>query len=135
LQPDIELDTLQVNPHVVLSTSQELRLPLRWIAILRNQTRISLAATSGVHSSDDVVKLLLAGADVTMTASSLLEHGPQHLCVLLDGLRTWLEKNNYSSVQQIKGGLSQANYPDRTVFERCNYVEAIASYVGSQGKQ
>jgi dihydroorotate dehydrogenase (fumarate) len=132
LQPDIDLDTRQVIPHLELSGSNELRLPLRWIAILRNQSRVSLAATSGVHTAEDVIKLLLAGADVTMTASALLERGPKYLCTLLDGVRNWMQRNECQSVQQIKGGLSQANYPDRSVFERCNYMQAIASYVGIQ---
>lgn len=129
LQPDINVETLQVAPHLVLSTSHELRLRVRWIAILRNQTHASLAATGGVHTPEDVIKLLLAGADVTMVASALLQHGPEYLHTLLDGARAWLERNEYSSIQQIKGGLSQANYPDRAVFERCNYMQALASYV------
>lgn len=130
LQPDIDMKTLQVTPHLVLSTSQELRLPLRWIAILRGRVRAYLAATSGVHTAEDVVKLLLAGADVTMTASALLEHGPEYLNTLLEGVRSWMEEYEYTSVQQMKGSLSQANCPDPAAFERCNYMKALASYTG-----
>ena len=85
LQPDIDLETLAVAPNLVLSTSDELRLPLRWIAILRGFTDLSLAATTGVHTAEDVLKLLLAGADVTMIASALFKHGPEHLGTLLEG--------------------------------------------------
>jgi dihydroorotate dehydrogenase (fumarate) len=130
LQPDIDLKTLQVTPHLVLSSSQELRLPLRWIAILRGRVRAYLAATSGVHTAEDVVKLLLAGADVTMTASALLQHGPNYLGTLLDGVRAWMEQYEYRSVQQMKGSLSQVNCPEPALFERANYMNAIASYTG-----
>ena len=103
LQPDIDLETLTVTPHLVLSTSDELRLPLRWIAILRGQLEISLAGTTGVHSPEDVVKLLLAGADATMTASSLYKNGPGHVRTLVDGLRSWLEEREYVSVDADEG--------------------------------
>ena len=92
LQPDIELETLRIHSSLALSTSAELPLPLRWIAILRPQLTVSLAASTGVQTSKDVLKLLLAGADVTMTTSALLRHGPAHLRTLLDGLPTWLEE-------------------------------------------
>ncbi|HKI19819.1 MAG TPA: dihydroorotate dehydrogenase-like protein, partial [Isosphaeraceae bacterium] len=109
LQPDIALETLQVSPRLRLSTSAELQLPLRWIAILRPQLSISLAASTGVHTSEDVLKLLLVGADVTMTTSALLRHGPAYLRTLLDGLPTWLEQRGYGSIEQVKGSLSLRN--------------------------
>ncbi len=128
LQPEIDPVGLRVTPHLALSTPDELRLPLRWIAILRPQLSASLAGTSGVHTAEDVVKLILAGADVVMTASALLRHGPSHLGVLLDGLRSWLEDRAYDSLASIRGSLSGGNAPDPSAFERANYVRAITSY-------
>ncbi len=112
LQPDIDLESLAVEPRLVLSSSDELRLPLRWIAILRSYFEQSLAATSGVHAPEDVIKLLLAGADVAMTTSALLKPGPGLISDLLVGLRTWLEEKEYVSVEQMKGSMSQRNSPD-----------------------
>jgi dihydroorotate dehydrogenase (fumarate) len=131
LQPEIALDTLQAMPHLALSTPEELRLSLRWIAILRPQTSASLAGVSGVHAAEDVVKLILAGADVAMTASALLRHGPAHFRALLDGLRSWMEDKKVDSLAAIKGSLSAANCPDPSAFERANYVRAIASFSDS----
>jgi dihydroorotate dehydrogenase (fumarate) len=128
LQPDIELDELQVAPHLVLSTSDELRLALRWIAILRGRVNSSLAATGGAHTPDDVLKLLLAGADCVMVASSLLKRGPAHVGVLVRGVREWLAERDYSSVEQMKGSLSQQACPDPDAFERANYMKALKSY-------
>ena len=128
LQPDIDLENLTVEPRLVLSSSDELRLPLRWIAILRSYFDKSLAATSGVHTPEDVVKLLLAGADVAMTTSAVLQHGPGLLSDLLVGLRTWLDEKEYVSVEQMKGSVSQRNSPDPGAFERANYVKTIRSY-------
>ncbi len=130
-QPDIELDQLEVLPHLVLSTSEESRLPLRWIAILRSFLDTSLAATSGVHTVDDVVKLLLGGADVTMMTSSLLKYGPGHVRTLLQSLTVWLAEKEYESVEQMKGSLSQKNSPDPAAFERANYIKTITSYTGT----
>lgn len=128
LQPDIDLDTLQVSPHLVLSTSEELRLPLRWMAILRPQLEISLAATTGVHTAADAIKLLLAGADVTMIASALYKHGPSHLTTLIDGLASWLTEKEYDSVEQMRGSLSQMNAPDPDAFERANYIKTLIHF-------
>jgi dihydroorotate dehydrogenase (fumarate) len=130
LQPDIDLETMAVTPNLVLSTSEELRLPLRWIAILRGFTDLSLAATTGVHAAEDVLKLLLAGADVTMIASALLKHGPGHLTTLLEGVRSWLEEKEYTSVEQMKGSLSQKNSPNPEAFERANYIKTLTSFIG-----
>jgi dihydroorotate dehydrogenase (fumarate) len=128
LQPDIELEELQVAPHLVLSTSDELRLALRWIAILRGRVATSFAATGGAHTPDDVLKLLLAGADCVMIASSLLKKGPAHVGVLVRGVETWLAERGYDSVEQMKGSLSQQACPDPDAFERANYMKALKSY-------
>ena len=128
LQPDIELEELQVAPHLVLSTSDELRLALRWIAILRGRVATSLAATGGAHTPEDVLKLLLAGADCVMLASSLLKKGPSHVGTLVRGVTDWLVEREYSSVEQMKGSLSQQACPDPDAFERANYMKALTSY-------
>ena len=128
LQPDIDLATLSVQPRLVLSTSDELRLPLRWIAILRSYFEQSLAATTGVHTAQDVIKLVLAGADVAMITSGLLQSGPALIGDILLGMRTWLDSNEYESVAQMKGSMSQRNIPDPEAFERANYVKTIVSY-------
>ena len=125
LQPDIALDTLQIHTRLALSTSIELRLPLRWIAILRPHLSISLAASTGVETPEDVLKLLLVGADVTMTASALLRHGPAYVRTLIDGLPTWLEQKGYRSVPEMKGSLSMRNCPDPAAFERANYLKIV----------
>jgi dihydroorotate dehydrogenase (fumarate) len=128
LQPDIMLEELEVAPHLVLSTSDELRLALRWIAILRGRVDASLAATGGAHTSDDILKLLLAGADCVMLASSLLAKGPTHVGTLVDGVRAWLTEHEYTSVEQMKGSLSQQSCPDPDAFERANYMKALTSF-------
>jgi dihydroorotate dehydrogenase (fumarate) len=128
LQPDILLDDLEVSPHLVLSTSDELRLALRWIAILRGRVDASLAATGGAHTADDVLKLLLAGADCVMLASSLLTKGPSHVETLVRGIQAWMTEREYTSVAQMKGSLSQQSCPDPDAFERANYMKALQSY-------
>jgi len=128
LQPDILLEELEVSPHLVLSTSDELRLALRWIAILRGRVGASLAATGGAHTPDDVLKLLLAGADCVMLASSLLSKGPGHVDTLVRGVQAWMSEREYTSVAQMKGSLSQQSCPDPDAFERANYMRALQSY-------
>lgn len=128
LQPDILLDELEVAPHLVLSTSDELRLALRWIAILRGRIPANLAATGGAHTPDDVLKLLLAGADCVMVASSLLRKGPGHVAALISGVEKWMNEREYVSVEQMKGSLSQQACPDPAAFERANYMKALTSY-------
>jgi len=128
LQPDIDLETLGVDPTLHLSTSEELRLPLRWIAILRGRVDASLAATTGVHTWEDAMKLILAGADVTMMASALFKHGPEHVGTVVDGIRTWLDEHEYASVEQAKGSVSQAACPDPVAFERSNYMRALVNF-------
>ncbi len=127
-QPDFDLDELSVVPDLVLSSPAEMRLVLRWTAILHGRMDASLAATTGVHSDTDVVKLVLAGADVVMMASALLRHGPAHLTPILDGVRRWFTEREYTSVAQAKGSLSQQSSPDPTAFERANYMRTLASY-------
>jgi len=128
LQPDIDVDSLKISPRLALSTPDELRLPLRWVAILRGQLQVSLAATGGIHDTADVIKALLAGADVAMVTSTLYRHGIEHLRTLVDQLRFWLDANEHFSVEQIKGSLSQANCPDPSAFERANYTKAVSSF-------
>ncbi|HUX24032.1 MAG TPA: dihydroorotate dehydrogenase-like protein [Burkholderiales bacterium] len=130
VQPDILLEELEVTPHLALSTSDELRLSLRWIAILRGRIEASLAATGGAHTADDVLKLLLAGADCVMVASSLLRNGPKHIATLVSGIEKWMSARDYASVGQMKGSLSQQACPDPAAFERSNYMKALTSYTG-----
>lgn len=127
-QPDIDLTTLEVDPDLVLSTPAEMRLVLRWVAILRGRIECDLAATTGVHTSEEVIKLMLAGADVAMMASALLRYGPEHLKVVVAGLDSWLTERGYRSLAQARGSLSQANAPDPSAFERANYMKALVGY-------
>jgi dihydroorotate dehydrogenase (fumarate) len=126
-QPDINLDELEIQPNVLLSTPQALRLPLTWIGILYGRIRASLAATSGVHGPEDVVKLLMVGADVTMLCSTLLKNGISHLQHIEEGLMKWMEKHEYESVHQMKGSMSQIRCPNPSAFERAQYVKAVKS--------
>ena len=124
-QPDINLDELEIQPHVLLSTPQAMRLPLTWIGILYGRLRANLAATSGIHGPEDVVKLLMVGADVTMLCSTLLRNGINHLRYIEDGLKHWMEQHEYDSVQQMKGSMSQLRCPDPSAFERAQYMKAV----------
>jgi dihydroorotate dehydrogenase (fumarate) len=128
LEPDIDLEDLEFEPNLILSQRAELRLSLRWLAILRDQLSISLAATSGVHETEDVVKALLAGADITMMATVLLERGPDHLTAMLAQLENWLEEREYESVEQLKGSMSRIRCSDPSQLERANYMKALVSY-------
>jgi dihydroorotate dehydrogenase (fumarate) len=129
-QPDFDLDKLEVAPNLQLSTPDEIRLPLLWIAILHGRLRASLGATRGVHTPVEVVKYLMAGADAVMTTSALLKNGIDYLTTLHDGLRTWMEMHRYVSVAQMKGSMSQRNVADPTAFERANYIKTLESYKG-----
>lgn len=124
-QPDIDLETLEVAPTLDLSTSVDLRLPLRWIAILCRQVTCSLAASGGVHTPEDAVKVLLAGADVAMSTSALLLNGPGHVGVLRDGLAAWLAEHDYESVTQARGSVSRDAVPDPDAYERANYLAVL----------
>ena len=125
LQPDIDPETLTVARAVSFSTPAEIRLPLNWIALLRGRVGASLAATTGVESSTELTKYLLAGADVVMTASALLRHGPQHAAVLLDGLREWMRRKGFSTVEEMRGLLATPVGADETSHERGDYVSAL----------
>jgi len=127
-QPDIDLETLEVSPSVNLSTQQEMRLPLRWIAILYGHVKASLAATSGIYDAEDVIKMLMAGADVTMMCSALLKHGPDYITKVLNDIEKWMTENEYQSVSQMKGSLSQKSVADPAAFERANYMKSLYSY-------
>jgi dihydroorotate dehydrogenase (fumarate) len=131
LQPDIDLNSLRAVPNLALSTPDELRVPLRWIALLCGRLNASLAATTGAHFPDDAIKLLLAGADVVMVASTLYRHGVEVLRTLVDGVGYWLETNEYHSLEQMKGMLSQRKCPDEAAFERANYTKALASFLSA----
>jgi dihydroorotate dehydrogenase (fumarate) len=124
-QPDIDLDLLEIKPNVLLSSPHELRLPLTWIGILFGRIRASLAATTGVHNPEDVIKLLMAGADVTMVCSALLRHGIGYLRQLEAGLQDWLEDYEYESVRQMQGSMSQLRCSDPGAFERAQYMRAV----------
>lgn len=124
-QPDINLEDLEIQPNVLLSTPQSLRLPLTWIGILFGRLKANLAATGGVHSAEDVVKLLMVGADVTMLCSSLMRHGINHIRHIERELRDWMEEHEYESVQQMKGSMSQQRCPDPGAFERAQYMRAV----------
>ncbi|HEY3284786.1 MAG TPA: dihydroorotate dehydrogenase-like protein [Armatimonadota bacterium] len=128
-QPDIDLDALEVKPNIILSTPQAMRLPLRWIAILYGQIGASLAATSGIHQSHDVLKMLMAGASITQVCSVLLMKGIEHLKVLEQGLIEWMEVNEYESVKQMQGSMSQKNVANPSAFERAQYTKALQTYV------
>ena len=124
-QPDIDLEELEIKPNVLLSSPQELRLPLTWVGILYGRVRASLAATTGVYRPEDVIKLLMVGADVTMLCSALLRHGVGHLRHVEQGVRTWMEEHEYESVQQMQGSMSQLRCPDPGAFERAQYMRAV----------
>ena len=126
-QPDIDIEELEIKPNVLLSTPQALRLPLTWIGILYGRIQASLAATSGAHGPEDVIKLLMVGADVTMLCSTLLRNGISHLRYIEHGLIDWMEKHEYESVQQMKGSMSQLRCADPSAFERAQYMKAVKS--------
>ena len=129
-QPDLDLETMDVVSRVELSRTWEMRLPLRWIAILRPQlgTGVSLAATSGVHSGSDVVKVLAVGSDVAMMTSAILHSGPGHVRLVESELRSWLAEHEYTSVTQLRGSVSQATSVDASAFERANYLKTLHSW-------
>ncbi len=127
-QPDIELETPEISPNILLSTPMAMRLPMRWIAILYGRIGANLAATSGIHRASDALKMLMAGADVTMLCSILLRRGIGHLAVIEQEMRQWMEEHEYESVEQLKGSMSQKHCPDPAAFERAQYMRALATY-------
>lgn len=127
-QPDFDLDELEVVPNLVLSNSHELRLPLRWIAILYGRIQADFALTSGVHSAVDVIKAMMAGASVTMVTSEFLQNGTGRAAEILSDIQTWMEQNEYDSITQMKGSMSQRAVTDPASFERANYMRVLSSY-------
>lgn len=127
-QPDIDLEALEVTPNVILSTPMAMRLPLRWVAILHGRIGIDLAATSGIHNAADVLKMLMAGANVTMMCSALLRNGIGHVWRVLEQLEAWMTEHEYVSVEQMRGSMSHKACPDPSAFERVNYMRALNSY-------
>ena len=128
-QPDLNLETLEVAPRLVLSNSDELRLPLRWVAILYGRLLADLAITSGVHTSEDVLKGLMAGAKVTMMASELLQKGIRRIKEILEEIELWMNEREYESVAQMIGSMSQQHCAEPAAFERANYMKTLASYL------
>ncbi len=128
LEPDIDTEALQIAPNLVLSDRHELRLSLRWIATLRHQVDVSLAATSGVHFAEDALKALLAGADVAMVAAAVLRYGPCWLTSMLTEMTRWLEHREYTGVGQLRGSMSMRNYSDPSAYHRANYTKALTTY-------
>jgi dihydroorotate dehydrogenase (fumarate) len=129
-QPDFDLETLEVVPRLVLSNSDELRLPLRWVAILYGRVAVDFAITSGVHAYQDALKALMAGARVAMMASELLQRGVGRINEVLTEMKEWMEEHEYESVNQMIGSMSQKNVIDPAAFERANYMKTLASFKG-----
>ena len=127
-QPDFDLEKLEVVPNLVLSTNWEMRLPLRWIAILFGQVKASMALTSGVHNHLDVIKSMMAGADVAMIASELLVNGVGRVNDMLEKITQWMEENEYSSIDMMKGSMSQKSVAEPAAFERANYMKMLQSF-------
>lgn len=127
-QPDFDLEKLEVVPNLVLSSKWELRLPLRWIAILYSNIKADMAATSGVHDYDDVIKVMMSGAKVAQMASELLSNGIGRVTEIIDGLKKWMEENEYESIEMMQGSMSQKAVEHPAAFERANYMKALQSY-------
>jgi dihydroorotate dehydrogenase (fumarate) len=127
-QPDFDLEELEVRPNVLLSTPQALRLPLRWIAILYGRIQANLAASSGIHTGEDALKMLMAGANVTMMTSALLSRGIDHLQTVEQEMRAWMTTHEYESVNQMRGSMSQKNVGNAAAFERAQYMRALTSF-------
>ena len=132
-QPDIDVETLQVVPRLQLSHSDEALLRIRWVAILYGRVSLSLAVTGGIHTAEDALKALFAGADVTHLCSALLRHGPQHLASIRHELEHWMDEHEYTSVEQLKGSVSQRHAIDPAAYERANYVNVLDTYTSARG--
>lgn len=124
-QPDFDLESLEVVPNLVLSDSQDLRLPLRWVAILYGRVPVDFAITTGIHTGNDVLKGLMAGANVTMMASELFINGVHRIAAILSDLKIWMEEREYESVSQMRGSMSQKNVAEPAAFERANYMKIL----------
>ncbi len=127
-QPDLDLEALEVKPGVVLSSSKDLRVPLRWIAILYGKIKASLAGSTGVHNSEDVIKLIMAGADVAQVCAALLINGPQYLEKMISGVVEWMEAHEYQEIAKMKGSMSQKNIAEPKAYERANYIKALNEF-------
>jgi dihydroorotate dehydrogenase (fumarate) len=127
-QPDIDLEKMEVTPNLTLSVPTDMRLALHWIGILFGKIRANLAATSGIYQATDVIRMVMAGADVTMLCSALMRHGIQHIQRVEMEVAAWLQKHNYKSLGEIKGIMSQKNCPDPSAFERAQYVRGLSTY-------
>ena len=127
-QPDLDLEELEVVPSLVLSNSQELRLPLRWIAILYGRISADFALTTGIHTAEDVLKATMAGASASMAASTFLKYGIDHGTEILDGVISWMEEHEYESIAQMKGSMSQQAVAEPAAFERANYIKVLSSF-------
>jgi len=131
-QPDLNLDAMEVEATLDLSTAAEIRLPLRWTAMLHGKLKASMAASIGVQTGAEVVKYLLAGADAVQVASALLKNGPEYVSTLIAELTQWMEIKEYDSVEQLKGAMSQRAVPDSDEFERANYIKVLEAYKRKQ---
>lgn len=127
-QPDVDLENLDIAPHILFSTPQALRLPLTWIGILYKRTSMDLAATSGIQTGRDVIKMLMVGANITQLCSTLFRHGINHIENLERELQQWMEEHEYESVEQMQGSMSQVNSPNPSAFERAQYIRAVTSH-------
>ena len=128
-QPDIDLENLEVIPNLVLSSSESMRLPLRWIAILYGKIKASMAATTGIHTSEDALKMVMAGADITQLCATLLQNGIERITHIKDGMIKWMEDHEYESVKQMKGSMSHKSVAEPAAFERANYMKVLKSYL------
>lgn len=129
-QPDLDIEELEVSRKILLSTPPEMRLPLTWIGILYGKIEVDFAATTGIHTGQDAIKMLMAGANVTMMASALFKNGIDHISTVEADMRQWLEEREYESVLQMRGSMSQMNSPDASAFERAQYVRAVSTLPG-----
>lgn len=127
-QPDFDLDELDIVHNLDLSTSSDLRLPLRWISILHGKVKADFALTSGIHTAKDILKAMMAGARVAMTASNLLHHGEQAVGPILSDLEAWMKEREYESIKQMQGSMSQKNVREPAAFERANYMKVLGSW-------
>ncbi|NEQ46233.1 MAG: dihydroorotate dehydrogenase-like protein [Leptolyngbya sp. SIOISBB] len=127
-EPDIDIENLEVQPSLILSHHSDMLLPLNWIALLHDRLPVSLAATTGISKAEDVIKMLMAGADVTMLVATLLRHGIGHLKSIEEDLITWLQEHEYESLDILRGSMSQRNSPNPSEFERVQYMRAVQSY-------
>jgi dihydroorotate dehydrogenase (fumarate) len=127
-QPDLDLEALEVRPSIAASTDFDMRLPLRWIAILHGRLKLSLAATRGIRTGQDALRMLMAGADITQVAAALFEKGPTAIKDILAEMSAWMEEHEYVSVTQLKGSMSQKSVAEPAAYERALYIEALQSF-------